>query len=100
MFLIVFLSLYPLEKLPEFQSHDKSNHLVAYFFLAIPLGLKTPNKWGLYICLFIFFGGVIELIQPFVNRYGELFDFIANTIGIFLGFSTGFTINYKFRNRY
>ena len=92
---IAFLSLYPLPKLPEFQGTDKTYHLVAYFFLALPLGLKKPNKWVLFIFLFIIFGGVIEMIQPYVNRYGEWLDFFVNTIGVFIGFFAGVVLNKK-----
>ena len=93
---IAFLSLYPLPKIPEFQGTDKTFHLVAYFLLALPSGLKKPNKWILFIYLFIIFGGVIEMIQPYVNRYGEWLDFFANTIGVFFGFFLGVTLNNKF----
>ena len=92
---IAFLSLYPLPKLPEFQGTDKTYHLVAYFLLALPSGLKKPNKWVLFIFLFIIFGGVIEMIQPYVNRYGEWLDFFANTIGVFIGFFAGVILNKK-----
>ena len=93
---IAFLSLYPLPKLPEFQGTDKTYHLIAYFLLALPLGLKKPNKCILIIFLFIIFGGVIEVIQPYVNRYGEWLDFLANTIGVILGFFLGVVLNDKF----
>jgi uncharacterized membrane protein HdeD (DUF308 family) len=33
--------------------------------------------------------GIIELIQPYVNRHGEWLDFLANTIGVFSGFAIG-----------
>ena len=95
--LIAFLSLYPLTKSPELPGTDKTHHVVAYFFLAIPSGLKKPKKWALNICLFITFGGVIEVVQPFVNRYGELLDFFANTIGVIFGFLAGLTLKNKFR---
>jgi len=95
--LIAFLSLYPLPKLPELTGTDKTHHLVAYFFLALPSGLKKPKKWALNICFFIIFGGVVEVIQPFVNRYGELLDFLANTIGVIFGFIAGLTLKNKFR---
>ena len=97
---IAFLSLYPLPKLPEFQGTDKTLHLVAYFFLALPSGLKKPNKWVLFIFLFIIFGGVIEMIQPYVNRYGEWWDFFANTIGVISGFFVGVILNNKFLTSY
>ena len=93
---IAFLSLYPLPKLPELPGTDKTHHLVAYFFLALPTGLKKPNKWVLFIFLFIIFGGIIEIIQPYVNRYGEWLDFFANTIGIICGFFVGLILNNKF----
>ena len=97
---IVFLSLYPLPKLPEFQGTDKTYHLIAYFLLALPSGLKKPTKWVLFIFLFIIFGGVIEMIQPYVNRYGEWLDFFANTIGVISGFFVGVILNNKFQTSY
>ena len=93
---IAFLSLYPLPKLPGVPGTDKTHHLVAYFLLALPSGLKKPNKWVLFIFLFIIFGGVIEMIQPYVNRYGEWLDFLANTIGVIFGFFLGVVLNNKF----
>jgi VanZ family protein len=92
---ITFLSLYPLPKLPEVPGTDKTHHLVAYFFLSLPAGLKKPNNWALYMFLFILFGGVIEIIQPYVNRYSELLDFFANAIGVFVGFFVGMILNNK-----
>ena len=86
---ILFLSLYPLAKMPEFQGNDKTYHLFAYFLLAFPSGLKEPRKFVFFILVFVTFGGVIELIQPFMNRYGDWLDFLANCIGIILGFSFG-----------
>ena len=100
MLIIAFLSLYPLPKLPEFPGTDKTLHLVAYFFLALPSGLKKPNKWVLYICLFIIFGGVIEMIQPYMNRYGEWLDFFANAIGVIFGFFVGIILNNKLLTSY
>ena len=95
---ITFLSLYPLPKLPEFQGTDKTYHLVAYFLLTLPSGLKKPNKWVLFIFLFIIFGGFIEIIQPYVNRYGEWLDFFSNSMGVLSGFFTGVALKNKFLN--
>ena len=100
MLLIAFLSLYPLPEFPDLKGTDKTHHLIAYFFLALPLGLKKPNYWVLYFCLFIIFGGVIEMIQPYVNRYGEWLDFFANPIGVFFGFFVGLILNNKFQSSY
>ena len=92
---IAFLSFYPMPKISEFQNTDKTSHLIAYSLLALPLGLKKPNRWVLFIFVFIFFGGCIELIQPYFNRYGEWFDFLANSVGVIFGFFVGVILNNK-----
>ena len=60
---------------------------------AFDLGEFIPSKvkvnWyylpviGLF---FICWSGAIELIQPFVNRYGEFQDLAANITGLVCGF--------------
>lgn len=35
--------------------------------------------------LFVLYSGMIELIQPYVNRYGEWLDLAANTLGLACG---------------
>jgi len=80
--IITILSLYPLPVLPEVPGSDKSHHLIAYSVLAIPMVLANPRNLLLYLLLLIIYGGLIEIIQPYVNRYGEWLDFLANTIGV------------------
>ena len=82
---IALLSLYPLPALPEMPGTDKTHHIIAYCFLALPATLKGPRNLTLLLLFFIAFGGMIELIQPSFNRYGEWLDFIANATGVALG---------------
>ncbi len=82
---ITTLSLYPLDYLPEVPGTDKTHHLIAYATLAYPTALRKPNRWIYIIIFFVFYGGLIELIQPYVNRYGEWLDMLANTSGVFVG---------------
>jgi VanZ family protein len=35
--------------------------------------------------LFIAYSGAIELLQPYVNRYGEWLDMAANAVGLVCG---------------
>jgi len=35
--------------------------------------------------LFIGYSGAIELLQPYVNRYGEWMDLAANAMGVVCG---------------
>ena len=81
---ITLLSLYPLESLPSVPGSDKTHHLIAYGALMFPTALRKPKYWQ-FICLFfICWSGMIELLQPYVNRHGEWLDMAANTIGIAL----------------
>ncbi|MDU9048233.1 MAG: VanZ family protein [Candidatus Electrothrix sp. Rat3] len=82
---ITVLSLWPDDPLSSAPGNDKLHHFVAYAALVFPVALRRPKSWLLIIVLFIFLSGLIELIQPFVNRYGEWLDLAANTTGLFCG---------------
>ena len=93
------LSGYPGNQLPKvvIWQFDKLVHTVMYgilsFFLLIPYSKQFSEKdsrfkIGLFIILFgIFYGGFMEILQNniFINRSGNWYDFIANTIGAVLG---------------
>ena len=82
---IATASLWPAAYLPDVPGTDKTHHFIAYGALMFPTALKQP-KYILIIAIgFITFSGAIELIQPYVNRYGEWLDMIANTLGLICG---------------
>ena len=82
---ITTLSLWPAAHLPSAPGSDKTHHFIAYAALIFPTVIKKP-KYYLIICIGLFtFSGLIELIQPYVNRYGEWLDMLANTGGLFCG---------------
>lgn len=83
---ITVLSLYPLAKLPSIPGEDKTHHFIAYATLMFPTALRKPKQIILITLFFIGCSGVIEIIQPYVNRYGELPDFVANVAGLGCGF--------------
>ncbi|WP_371187258.1 VanZ family protein [Thalassotalea maritima] len=85
MALIALLSLYPLDSLPPVPGSDKTHHFIAYAALAFPVALSKPKSWWYVIVAIIAFGGIIELIQPYVNRYGEWADMSANSLGVLVG---------------
>ncbi len=82
---ISILSLWPLAQLPSVPGSDKIHHFVAYAALMFPAALRRPRHWLFIALFFILWGGGIELIQPYVNRYGEWLDFLANSCGVLLG---------------
>jgi hypothetical protein len=90
---ITALSLWPLEKLPSVPGSDKIHHLIAYAALMFPTVLRKPNYWPLIGLIIISWSGAIELLQPYVNRYGEWPDMTANTIGLVCGLLAAQLIN-------
>ena len=82
---IMILSLTPIAELPDVPGTDKTHHIIAYAFLALPTAIALPKRFLIFSMIYIFLGGAIELIQPYVNRYGEWLDFAANISGVLLG---------------
>ena len=82
---ITLASLSPLEKLPSVPGSDITHHFIAYGALMFPTALRKPRCWPFVGLFFICWSGVLELLQPYVNRYGEWLDMAANTTGIIFG---------------
>jgi len=57
--------------------------------LTFNIAIVQPAHFKKIILFFIAYGGFIELIQPYVNRYGEFIDFVYNTTGIFISLIIG-----------
>lgn len=83
--LITTLSLWPLEQLPAIPGGDKWHHGIAYAALMFPAALHRPRHWLLLGVGYLVWSGGIELIQPYVNRYGEWGDMAANATGLLSG---------------
>jgi VanZ family protein len=58
-----------------------------------PTALRKPDKWIIIGLLFIAYSGAIELLQPYVNRYGEWLDMAANILGVICGLIVAELIN-------
>lgn len=90
---ITTFSLSPLDSLPEAPGSDKTHHFIAYAALAFPAALRKPKRGKVILAGFALYSGLIELIQPHVNRYGEWMDFLANIGGLFIGVALADLIN-------
>lgn len=90
---ITLLSLWPLKELPDVPGTDKTHHFIAYGLLMFPTALRKPDKWILYALFFIVYSGMIELVQPMVNRYGEWLDLAANIMGLVCGIVVAGLVN-------
>lgn len=82
---VTILSLLPLDEPPPVPGSDKLHHLIAYGCLMFPAAYVRPPKWVWYAAFFVVWGGLIEIIQPYVNRYGEMADFAVNVAGVIVG---------------
>ncbi|MBJ7538889.1 hypothetical protein [Marinomonas transparens] len=83
-FIISLSTLSPAEYLPPTPGSDKLHHVLGFGGWALMCAFG-PTRRFLYMAAFIvFWGGMIELIQPYVNRYGEWLDFYADTFGVVL----------------
>lgn len=82
--LITIASLFPAEHLPATLGSDKTHHFISYCALMLPTAIRRPKYWLALVVIFITWSGLIELIQPYVNRYGEWLDMLANVGGILL----------------
>ena len=82
---ITLLSLWPAGQLPKVPGTDKTHHFIAYAGLMFPAALRKPKYWLFIGLFFIGWSGAIELIQPYVNRYGEWLDLLANSGGVLCG---------------
>ncbi len=90
--LITALSLFPAEQLPKVPGTDKTHHFIAYATLMLPTALRRP-RYGWAIGLgFIAYSGLIELLQPLVNRRGEWLDLFANAGGVAIGAVIGWGV--------
>lgn len=83
--LIISLStLTPADYLPPAPGSDKLHHLVGFGGWALLCAFGPTRRFIIMAMLMIIWGGMIEIIQPHINRYGEWLDFVANTSGVLL----------------
>ena len=83
--IITLLSLWPVAQLPAVPGTDKTHHFIAYGALILPVAIKQHKQLWYFVLGFALYSGLIELIQPYVNRYGEWLDLAANSLGLLCG---------------
>ena len=93
---ITLLSLIPLPSLPAVPGNDKTQHFIAYATLTFPAVLRHPRYWLWIALFFICWSGCVEILQPYINRYGEWPDMIANGAGIGCGILCALFLNWAF----
>ena len=82
-------TLMPLPQAFDVPGTDKWHHFLAFAALTYPLTVASRRYWLSIIVFGLSFGALIEIIQPYVNRYGDVADFTADAVGVLIGFSFG-----------
>ena len=89
-FTITFLCLMPMERPGSFIPHmDKVTHFFMYVVCSFLFCQIIKNRFWIHVILSIFlFGFFIEIIQEYwgYNRFFEVGDVVANTLGNIAGF--------------
>jgi len=82
-------TLIPLPQAVDVPGTDKWHHFLAFAALTYPLTVVSRRYWLSIIVFGLLFGALIEISQPYVNRYGDVADFTADAIGVLIGFLFG-----------
>lgn len=70
---------------PGIAGFDKLGHFVAFAVLAMPMVYTGRLPLWQNVLAGLAFGGMIEVIQPYVGRRGEWGDLLADGIGVLSG---------------
>ena len=87
--IICLATLIPLPQGFDVLGTDTWHHFLAFAALTYPLTVVSRRYWLSIIVFGLVFGALIEIIQPYVNRYGDVADFTADAVGVLIGFSFG-----------
>ncbi len=93
--LVIFVfALIPLPAPPPVPGTDKDHHLIAFAAFTLPCAALAPRSLLWVLPAIIAQAGLIEIIQPFVNRLGEWADFTADLKGVGLGLVIGLALHW------
>lgn len=89
--IISLLTLTPVTapSLGSIEHADKIYHALAFAGLALPIATLRPGWLVVAVPTYAAFGGLIEIIQPFVGRDCSFADWVADLIGVGLGIVAG-----------
>ena len=94
-------TLTPLPKMVDVSGTDKLHHFLAFAALTYPLTVASQRFWLPIIIFGLSFGASIEIIQPYLNRFGDIGDFTADSVGVIIGFllgTLGYLLKLKIKN--
>lgn len=90
---IALLTLIPLNSPGVVPGSDKTHHVLAFMSLILPSAAFYPNALPRVALAATFYAGLIEVIQPFFGRSGEMADILADLLGILIGAMIGLLLH-------
>lgn len=85
-------TLMPLPPGPGLPGSDKTHHILGFAVLALPMATVRPRAMLWLAPLLACYGGLIEIVQPYVGRGRELADWLADLAGVGLGTLAGLAV--------
>ena len=77
---------------------DKWHHFIAFAGLAYPLAAASRLYWIPALIFALSLGALIEIVQPYVNRFGDIKDFQADALGVLFGILLGM-LGYRVKSK-
>jgi len=86
------VTLTPSENMPSAPGSDKLHHFLAFGVVAFPMAFARPRAVIWVVLMMSAYGVVIEVIQPYVGRHGDMIDTLANAAGACFGAGLGIVL--------
>lgn len=83
---VIAATLAPAAQLTSVPGTDKIHHILGFFGWASLCALGPSRRFIIMSLIIIMMGGLIELLQPYVNRYADWYDFWADVAGVALAY--------------
>lgn len=86
---VAVATLTPSDHMPAAPGSDKLHHFLAFGAVAFPMALARPAAFLWIVMAVSAYGGIIEIIQPFMGRHGDVRDAVTNALGALTGGASG-----------
>jgi VanZ family protein len=98
--LFTVAALIPSNHIPSLPGSDKVHHALAFGLISFPVAFARSQSIFWIILVASAYGGLIEVIQAYVGRDGDIKDAAANTLGAVCGTVSGKILRHSLDHYY